>query len=156
MGPPTALEDVIASYGSRIVPVLKENGGQASAFNAGFEASHGQVIFFVDADDTLLPSAVELATTACLEPGVAKVHWPLWIVDDDGRRTESTYPDGPLPEGDLRDCVLRHGSTGYVWPMTSGNAWARSFVERVIPMPETHIAMPLKAIWPRWRRRSAR
>ena len=28
--------DLIASYGDRVTPVLKENGGQASAFNAGF------------------------------------------------------------------------------------------------------------------------
>ncbi len=27
---------IIESYGERIKPVLKENGGQASAFNAGF------------------------------------------------------------------------------------------------------------------------
>src|SRR5436853_3004216 len=37
--------DIIASYGNRIIPVLKVNGGQASAFNAGFEASGGDVIF---------------------------------------------------------------------------------------------------------------
>ena len=33
--------EIIASYGSRIIPILKENGGQASAFNAGFVASKG-------------------------------------------------------------------------------------------------------------------
>ena len=32
---------VIASYGDRIIPVLKQNGGQASALNAGFAASRG-------------------------------------------------------------------------------------------------------------------
>src|SRR5207248_11792671 len=39
---------IIAGYGSRIVPVLKENGVQASAFNAGFAASKGQWICFLD------------------------------------------------------------------------------------------------------------
>ncbi len=42
--------DIIASYKDQIIPVLKENGGQASAFNAGFQASSGEVIFFLDAD----------------------------------------------------------------------------------------------------------
>src|SRR5215213_900396 len=46
---------VIAAYGDRVVPVLKENGGQASAFNAGFAASRGELICFLDADDTFMP-----------------------------------------------------------------------------------------------------
>ena len=31
--------EIIAHYGNHIIPILKENGGQASAFNAGFAAS---------------------------------------------------------------------------------------------------------------------
>ena len=33
--------DVVRAYGSRVVPVLKPNGGQGSAFNAGFAAATG-------------------------------------------------------------------------------------------------------------------
>jgi len=33
--------EVIAKYGDRIIPVLKENGGQASAFNAGLLRPRG-------------------------------------------------------------------------------------------------------------------
>src|SRR5262249_37192835 len=33
--------EVIAAFGERVIPVLKENGGQASALNAGFRASRG-------------------------------------------------------------------------------------------------------------------
>src|SRR3954451_20463787 len=51
--------EIIASYGSRVRPVLKTNGGQASAFNAGFAASRGDVVLFLDSDDTLFPEAVE-------------------------------------------------------------------------------------------------
>ena len=36
--------DVIASFGTRITAVLKENGGQTSALNAGFAASKGEWI----------------------------------------------------------------------------------------------------------------
>ena len=53
--------DIIASYGDRITPLLKENGGQASAFNSGFRVSRGEVIFFLDSDDLLLPTVVERA-----------------------------------------------------------------------------------------------
>ena len=34
--------EIIQGYGGRIQPVLKENGGQASALNAGFAASRGR------------------------------------------------------------------------------------------------------------------
>src|SRR5690242_15345928 len=34
--------EVIGRYDGRITAVLKENGGQASALNAGFVRSHGQ------------------------------------------------------------------------------------------------------------------
>ncbi|MBA3924582.1 MAG: glycosyltransferase, partial [Nostocaceae cyanobacterium] len=43
--------ELIASYGEQIVSVFKQNGGQASAFNAGFAASHGEIVCFLDADD---------------------------------------------------------------------------------------------------------
>jgi glycosyltransferase involved in cell wall biosynthesis len=51
--------DIIATYEDRIVTVLKQNGGQASALNKGFEASQGEIIFFLDADDIFLPYKVE-------------------------------------------------------------------------------------------------
>src|SRR6188768_2225570 len=53
--------EVIARYGDRISAVFKPNGGQASAFNAGFAASHGDLVLFLDSDDVLLPSAVAAA-----------------------------------------------------------------------------------------------
>src|SRR5580698_2629233 len=47
--------DIVASYGNRLRLVSKENGGQASAFNAGFATSIGEVICFLDSDDRFLP-----------------------------------------------------------------------------------------------------
>jgi glycosyltransferase involved in cell wall biosynthesis len=45
---------IIASYEHRITSILKENGGQASALNAGFAATQGDIICFLDADDIFL------------------------------------------------------------------------------------------------------
>jgi glycosyltransferase involved in cell wall biosynthesis len=128
---------VIARYGDRIVPVLKENGGQASAFNRGFRASRGEVVLFLDSDDTLLPAAMERAADALRDPGVARVHFPLYEVARDGARTGVVVPSsGPLAEGDLRETVLRDGPVGYTWAPTTGNAWARRALDRMLPMPE--------------------
>ena len=39
--------EIIAGYGNRIVSILKENGGQGTCFNAGFERSSGDVVVFL-------------------------------------------------------------------------------------------------------------
>jgi len=128
--------EIIAGYGGRITPVLKENGGQASALNAGLNASRGEVLFFLDSDDVLRATAVEQAVGLFRDPAVVKVHWPLVAIDEHGRRTGRLIPGPDLPEGDLREAVIHDGPYGYTWPDTSGNAWARRFLERIFPLPE--------------------
>lgn len=127
---------VITRYGDRVRPVLKGNGGQASAWNAGFRISRGDVICFLDSDDVLLPTAVEEAVGRLRDPAVAKVHWPLWEINAAGEKTGVRVPPRSLPEGDLRGDLIRRGPDCYVTPPTSGNAWSRKFLERVLPMPE--------------------
>lgn len=131
-----ASRDVIASYGSRVRPVLQENGGQTSALNTGFRESRGYVVCFLDADDTLLPHAVETAVHLFDDPNVVKVHWPLWEVDVAGAKTGARWPSGTLPQGNLRDEAARSGPDTGSSPPTSGNAWSRPFLEDVLPLPE--------------------
>jgi hypothetical protein len=132
---------VIARYGGRhggrVTAVLKENAGMASTYNAGFPRSRGDVVVFLDADDMLLPTAVESALAGwAARPDAAKVHWPLWEVDARGARTGGVVPQLPLRAGDFRDAVLADGPDAYLSPPTSGNAWRRAFLDTVLPMPE--------------------
>lgn len=127
---------VIESYGDAVVPVLKDNGGQASAFNAGFAASGGDVVVFLDADDRLRPSAAREAVSRLAHGEAAKAHWPLALIDADGEPTAGVIPPEPLRAGDLREELVRGGPFSLVSPPTSGNAWTRDFLERVLPMPE--------------------
>jgi len=128
--------EVIARYSGRVTAVLKENGGQASALNAGFAGSSGDVVIFLDSDDVLLPTAAENAVSHFNDPDVSKVHWPLIQVDAHGTRSEVLAPAQTLAEGDVTAGLVHHGPHGYIWPPMSGNAWARSFLERIFPMPE--------------------
>ncbi len=131
---------VIAQYKNRIISVLKENGGQASAINAAFKVSHGDIIVFLDADDYLLPTAIECAIKNFQHEKIVKVHWPLWRVDKTGNKTGKVIPEAVLAEGNLRDQLIQYGPAHCGGPPhsppTSGNAWARSFLDRVIPIPE--------------------
>ena len=63
---------LIDRYGDRVVAVLKENGGQASALNAGFEDVSGDVVIFLDADDVLeAQTAARAATAFAAQPRLA-------------------------------------------------------------------------------------
>ena len=126
---------VIGRYADQVKPVIKANGGQASAFNAGFEESRGEVVLFLDADDVLLETAVERALASFDNPRVAKAHWRLIEIDANGEPTGRMQPIWPLPEGDVSERMIKTGP-GLTTPPTSGNAWARWFLQAVLPMPE--------------------
>src|SRR4051812_2571992 len=51
--------EIIRGYGDRLRAILKDNGGQASALNAGFAASTGDAIIFLDSDDMLAATCAE-------------------------------------------------------------------------------------------------
>ncbi len=129
---------IIASYRDQIKSIFKENGGQASAANEGFKASTGNIIIFLDSDDVLHPDALENIVLT-FDDKAAKVHWPLWRIDALGRKTGKLLPDDVLVEGNLRDQLIKLGPA-YCGgppesPPTSGNAWARKFLEEVMPIP---------------------
>lgn len=128
--------EIIAEYGKQIIPILKENRGQPSAFNAGFKVSTGTIVLFLDADDMLLPSALASFANLFEMPEVVKVHWALWEIDGDGYATNRLVPSYSLSEGDLRQMVIDRGPAGYATPPTSGNAWAKAFLEQAFPVPE--------------------
>lgn len=130
--------DIIVGYGDRITPVLKENGGQASAFNAGFARSRGEIIIFLDSDDLLLPDVVERVMAVFqTNPDVAKVQYRLEVIDAMGARTGVVKPPRhlKLPSGDLRQHVLTFPDD-IPWLPTSGNAFAARVLREIFPVPE--------------------
>jgi glycosyltransferase involved in cell wall biosynthesis len=126
--------DVIRNYGARINAVFKNNGGQGSAINAGFAASTGSIVIFLDADDALAPDAVERVVRAW-NPCVARLQYRLNCVNEQGEPLGTSV--GP------NDGLRRLGSAGVLLgpfamaSPTSGNAFSRRALERILPMPET-------------------
>lgn len=133
--------DIIKGYGERIISLLKENGGQASCFNEGFKISKGEIIIFLDADDYLENNAVKKIVEAVNgKNNISKAHWILQKVDQDKKLKKQTLPDSSLAHGNLRKQLIQHGPSQCGGPPnsppTSGNAWTRNFLEKVLPMPE--------------------
>src|ERR1700722_16881472 len=128
--------DVISSYGNRVSAVFKPNGGHASAFNAGLRASRGSIVIFLDADDALLPTAIEEVVRAW-HPGTAKVQFVLAHIDADGHALGAIVPYSPaqMLDGDIRASILEAG--GYVGVPTSGTAFAQTGPDRILPVSES-------------------
>jgi glycosyltransferase involved in cell wall biosynthesis len=140
--------DAIATYGDRVLPVLKSNGGQASAFNSGFAASHGDFVIFLDADDTLQPDVVaRVADVIAGRPETSKVQFRMEVIDAEGKPTGVIKPFAHLPlrSGDLRRQVLTFPDD-MTWTPTSGNAFASSVLQQILPIPE-EAYRPIGADW---------
>ena len=134
--------ELIRSYGNRIVPVLKENGGQASALNAGFARCAADVVVFLDSDDVLAPDAAALVAEAFgARPGIAKVQYRMEIIDEEGRASGVVKPAPhlPMPTGDVRLAELRF-PFDLTWLATSGNAFSAAVLRRIFPIPENDFA----------------
>ena len=116
-------------------PMIKANGGHGSALNAGFAASRGEIVMFLDADDELLADAAEQVVKAW-RPGVAKAQFQLEMVDDRGKPLGARVPpfNGFIPNGDIRDRIVRFGE--YPSSPSSGNAYARAALKRLMPLDE--------------------
>lgn len=134
--------NVIASYNERIVPVLKENGGQASAFNAGVRQCKGSVICFLDSDDSFYPNKVETIVDFTVDHGTKPlmVHHPLEIRDESaagmtGQLIGKTHPS-PLS---LYDFAKRFHFVNYEAGPTSGISLNRSLADLLFPLPEEGI-----------------
>src|ERR1041385_7754181 len=90
--------DIISSYGQRVIAVLKSNGGMASTLNAGFAASRGKLLLFLDADDVLLPDALSQAVPLFDDGQTVLVQWQMWEVDGQGHRNGRRFPEHSLSE----------------------------------------------------------
>jgi glycosyl transferase family 2 len=128
---------LLAELGDDVAVVLKENGGQASALNAGFERCDGQIVMFLDADDVLRPeAAARVAAAFAADDAVAKVQFRMDVIEADGRSTGTIKPAPhlPMPTGDLRRDELAF-PFDLTWMAMSGNAFRRSALERIMPIP---------------------
>lgn len=129
---------VLARYGGRIDTVLKENGGQASAINAGFRRCRGACVIVLDADDRLRPEIAAAVAEAFAErPEAARVQYRVEVMDEAGRPTGERIPADyvAMPSGDLKAGLVRFNNPTW-WPPMSGHAFSARALRRILPMPE--------------------
>jgi len=123
---------VIARYGERVRPVLREtNGGQVEALNSAWPLARYPILIFLDSDDLLLAHAAS-TVAARWTAGTVKAQFPLVTIDKTGREIGHAAPRYPrnLDTTMIRAELLRTG--GSPNSPASGNAYSRSLLEAVM------------------------
>ena len=126
--------EVISGFGNRIKTVFKSNGGQSSAFNAGFAESSGDVICFLDSDDIPSTKARKaLDGLAICPPG-----WGFYHIQRTDTALKPIFTP-PIPYGtgkyDFRAELLK-GKCAFAAPATSGLTFSRALLQQLMPIPE--------------------
>jgi glycosyltransferase involved in cell wall biosynthesis len=132
-GSTDASPDIIREYGDRVRAVFQPNGGGTAALNTGFAAATGEIVMFLDSDDALRSDAVARVVDLWRDD-VTNVQFRLATIDAEGRPLGGAIPNisaGRTPE-QVRSEALRSGL--YPIAPTSGNAYAKSFLERLLPL----------------------
>ncbi|MGL6340428.1 MAG: glycosyltransferase family 2 protein [Waterburya sp.] len=133
-------QEVINSYSDRdrrIIPIFKENEGQASAFNTGFAVSKGDIICLLDADDRWLPSKVLTVVEAFNNnPQATVVYHQVQNIDKTDNPIGKPWPPYKPIVGNIFDLVSK---TGGWWPFPPSTAlsFARKFMTKVMNIPES-------------------
>jgi glycosyltransferase involved in cell wall biosynthesis len=128
---------VLQRYSDRVHVLHTANGGQREAANRGYAIASGDVVIFLDADD-MLPADLPGHLDVAMAPEVSKVQFRMQRIDAEGRPFGDPFPRvRAVPSAErIRRWQIR--TTGYPTPPGSGNAYARWFLDRVMPVgPET-------------------
>jgi glycosyltransferase involved in cell wall biosynthesis len=127
---------IIASYSNKIIALLKENGGQASAFNAGFALSQGEIICFLDSDDIFLPEKVsEIVSVLENHKDIAWCFHGLKLLDTN----LNIFLKKSIRASSYKwDCSLhtKRFKLPFIPTATSGLCFTRSVLQLILPMPE--------------------
>jgi glycosyltransferase involved in cell wall biosynthesis len=81
--------DILRSYGDRIIWVSEKDKGQADAVNKGLKMAKGEIIGWLNSDDTYLPEAVQKAVDYLQKRSwIDMVYGEGYYTDKDGQITD--------------------------------------------------------------------
>ncbi len=125
--------EVLRRFGEKVKVIDQTNSGQIAATNRGYAASSGDIVMFLDADDMLEAGAIEAVLEVWTQQ-CAKVQFELEVINGTGEPLGRRFCNYVEPYGpqQIREEFASFGT--YVWPVLTGNAYARWFLERVMPL----------------------
>ena len=133
---------IVERFAPRVKLVRKKNGGQASAFNAGFAQARGQIVAILDGDDWW--AAGKLAAVAeALEkhPEAAAVGHGYYHYDEDTKETKVRAPAARQLLSLATPETTRAAIPAWVFLLPSALTVRRKVLERIMPLPEEMVFM---------------
>jgi len=140
--------EIVRKFEPRVRLLRKENGGQASAFNAGIPECKGEIVAFLDGDDWwAAPKLSRVAAVFAEAPEVGMVGHGFYQADSDGTVQARIVPERLFHLSarslvDAREFARLKGFFG-----TSKVAYRRSVLERILPVPEELIIEADEFLW---------
>jgi hypothetical protein len=127
--------EIVAKFAPRVRLIRKENGGQASAFNAGIPEARGEIVAFLDGDDWWAQGKLKgVAEAMACDPALGIVGHGIILVHRDARQQTEVLREGfrfraNTPEG-ARLFRLRQSLMG-----TSRMTIRADILRRIGPVP---------------------
>lgn len=126
-----------AQHDARIKLIRKENGGVASALNAAYRESKGEIICLLDADDRFLPQKLEMVAQAfCSRPDSGFLGHQMFRTDAGGRRLGVSPWITRTPDGWYGPFVVRNGDCPPGLAFGSGLCLRREISNLIFPFPD--------------------
>jgi glycosyltransferase involved in cell wall biosynthesis len=129
--------EIVRKFEPHVRLLRKENGGQASAFNAGTPECGGEIIAFLDGDDWWEKSKLSVVSAElAANPDIGEIGHGLFEVDESGKRIASNTPDRPYETRlkdtqEAREFIPLRSFLG-----TSRLTVRRRILRQVTPLPE--------------------
>jgi glycosyltransferase involved in cell wall biosynthesis len=128
--------EIISKFEPQVRLLRKQNGGQASAFNAGIPECRGEIVAFLDGDDWWEPQKLSVVAAEFeSHPQIGTVGHGIFEVDETGKRLNQIAPDRTY------ESHLANREEGHEFlPLraflgTSRLSVRRSVLDRIIPLP---------------------
>jgi glycosyltransferase involved in cell wall biosynthesis len=133
---------IVQKFAPRVKHVRKKNGGQASAFNAGFAESRGEIVAILDGDDWWAEGKLRAVVDALeRNRNVAAVGHGHWRFDDETKEMEVRAP----AERQVINLATAEATRAAIplWGFLLMGALTvrRSLLERIMPLPEEMVFM---------------
>jgi len=120
--------DKWATMDERIKVVHKENGGLASARNAGYLVATGKYLMYIDSDDSLKLDIIEVCVNEIERSDADIVIYGYEKTDEDGNVLETYTWDNKILEGNDIVHYLYKG----ICEMSFGYAWNKLYKKEVL------------------------
>lgn len=130
--------EVISTYVSSnpgsVTTIFKKNGGQASAFNAGFDRVKGEIICFLDSDDCWVHEKAERVVQAYRQKEYSVVQHNLYVMDEKSNVSKEIHP-GTYFSGDVLQAYFIQNHTDF-FSSTSGISSLKKHLDQIFPLDE--------------------